>query len=66
MTHKEVVTSQAHLDVGELVPGLLAEGEGLPQRDSKAPHVGLHCEGAVQDAFWRHPPDRQHGRPPYL
>ena len=51
-----------YLVVGELVPRLLAVAEDLPQHDAVAPHVRLDSEGPVQDALWRHPADRQHGR----
>lgn len=48
------------LIVGELVPGLLAIGEDLPQHHSQTPHIALCGESPVHDALWGHPADRQH------
>lgn len=51
---------EADLCVGELVPGLLAVGEDLPEHHTEAPHVALGGELAVEDALGRHPADGQH------
>lgn len=56
----------AHLTVGQLVPGLLAVGEDLPQDHAEAPDVALGGELPVHDALRRHPADRQHGAPTHL
>ena len=48
------------LVVGELVPGLLAVREDLPQHHTEAPHVTLCGEPPVHDALRGHPADRQH------
>ena len=48
------------LVVGELVPGLLAVREDLPQHHAEAPHVTLCGEPPVHDALRGHPADRQH------
>lgn len=57
---------RADLGVGELVPGLLAVGEDLPEHHAEAPHVALGGELAVEDALGRHPADGQHGAAPHL
>ena len=49
-----------HLTVGQLVPGLLAVGEDLPEDHAEAPDVALCGELPVHDALWGHPADREH------
>lgn len=48
------------LVVGELVPGLLAVGEDLPQHHAEAPHITLCGEPPIHDALWGHPANGQH------
>lgn len=50
----------AHLVVGQLVPGLFAIREDLPQHDPQAPDVTFCGELPVHDALWRHPANGQH------
>lgn len=50
----------AHLVVRQLVPGLFAVREDLPQHDSQAPDVTFCGELPVHDALWRHPTNGQH------
>lgn len=49
-----------HLAVGQLIPGLFAVREDLPEDHAEAPDVALRCELPVHDAFRGHPADWQH------
>lgn len=49
-----------HLTVGQLVPGLFAVGEDLPEDHAEAPDVALRGELPVHDALRGHPADWQH------
>lgn len=61
LVHEGVLSPPAtHLIVGQLVPGLFAVCEDLPQHDPQAPDVTLCGELPVHDALWRHPADGQH------
>lgn len=57
-SHRAQTSRDSDLIVGELVPGLLAVGEDLPQHHSKAPHITLCGEPPVHDALWGHPANR--------
>lgn len=50
-------TFPTHLTVGQLVPGLFAVGENLPEDHAEAPDVALRGELPVHDALRRHPAD---------
>lgn len=56
----------SHLTVGQLIPGLFAIREDLPEDHAEAPDVTLRCELPVHDAFGGHPADGQHGAPANL
>lgn len=50
----------AYLIVGQLVPGLFAICEDLPQHNPQAPDVTFRGEFSVHDTLWRHPANGQH------
>lgn len=54
------LSDPTHLTVGQLVPGLFAVGEDLPEDNTEAPDVALRGELPVHDALRGHPADRQH------